>query len=210
MTNLFIAYVAAFTLPLLFHSWRVAVLGLAIQGILLSQILTARLTEHHAWSPQLVFEFASLFLIRAVFVPWSLFRWMKTHEMTNDFSLISKSLIQWMIAFLLLVAAFMFGNKMAPSDPHEALQVGSAAGSILIGLLVLANQTNPLGQIVGLLMLEGGITLVELLSPHAIPFPVSIGVSLVVVVLVLTCGQFLTRLLAITPGSDDAEKQVLL
>lgn len=206
MTNLFIAYVAAFTLPLLFHSWRVAVLGLGIQGILLSQILAS----HHPWSLQLAFEFASLFLIRAVFVPWSLFRWMKGHEVSSDFSLISKNLIQWLIAFLLLVAAFMLGHKMSPADPHEALQVGTAAGSILIGLLVLANQTHPLGQIVGLLMLEGGITLVELLSPHAIPFPVSIGVSLVVVVFVLTCGQYFTQLLAITPDSDDGEKQVVL
>ena len=32
MTNLFIAYVAAFFMPLLFHSWRVAVLGLACRA----------------------------------------------------------------------------------------------------------------------------------------------------------------------------------
>lgn len=210
MTNLFIAYVAAFTLPLLFHSWRVAVLGLALQGILLSQILTSHLTEHHTWSPQLVFEFLSLFLIRGGFIPWCLFRWMKGREVSSDFSLISKNLLQWMIAFLLLIAAFLFGSKMSPGDPLEALQVGTAAGSILIGLLVLANQTHPLGQIVGLLMLEGGFTLVELLSPHAIPFPVAVGVSLVVVILVLTCGQFLTQIQAIKPDFDDAEKQVVL
>jgi hydrogenase-4 membrane subunit HyfE len=207
MTNLCIAYVAAFFLPLLFHSWRVAVLGLGVQGLLLGMILAA---HHHPWTSQLVFEYASLFLIRAVFVPWSLFRGMQGHEMPSDFSLISKNLIQWMIAFLLLVEAFVFGGKMSPGDPHEALQVGTAAGSILIGMLVLANQTHPLGQIIGLFMFEGGITLVELLSPHAMPFPVSIGVSLVVVVFVLTCGQFLGRLLTVSPDLEDVEDKFVL
>jgi hydrogenase-4 membrane subunit HyfE len=207
VTNLCIAYVAAFFLPLLFHSWRVAVLGLGVQGFLLGMILAA---HQHPWSLQLVFEFASLFLIRALFVPWILFRAMQGHEMPSDFSLISKSLIQWVIAFLLLVEGFIFGEKMSPGDPHEALQVGAAAGSVLIGLLVLANQTHPLGQIIGLFMLEGGLTLVELLSPHAMPFPVSIGVSLVAVVFALTSRQYLSRLLAIPAGSESVEEKVVL
>lgn len=205
MTNLCIAYVAAFFLPLLFHSWRVAVLGLGVQGFLLGMILAA---HQHPWSPQLAFEYASLFLIRGVFVPWSLFRAMRGHEMPSDFALISKNLVQWMTAFLLLVEAFIFGEKMSPGDPYEALQVGTAAGSILIGLLVLANQTHPLGQIVGLFMLEGGMTLVELLSPHAMPFPVSIGVSLVVVVFVLSCGRYLRRLLTIPAGVEPGTEKV--
>jgi hydrogenase-4 membrane subunit HyfE len=207
VTNLFIAYVAAFFVPLLFHSWRIAVLGLGVQGLLLALILAA---HEHPWSPQLAFEYASLFLIRAVFIPWSLFRRMKGHEMPSDFSLISKNLIQWTIAFLLLVEAFIFGDKMSPDDPHEAMQIGTAAGSILIGLLVLANQTHPLGQIVGLLMLEGGFTLVELLSPHAMPFPVSMGVSFVVVIFVLTCGQYLSWLQRISPESHSVEDNVVL
>jgi len=204
VTNLFIAYVAAFFLPLLFHSWRVAVLGLGAQGLLLGLILAA---HDQPMSPQLMFEYASLFLIRAVFIPWCLFRWMKGHELPPDFSLIAKNLIQWMIAFLLLVEAFVFGAEMSPGDPHEALQVGTAAGSVLIGMLVLANQTHPLGQIVGLFMVEGGFTLVELLSPHIMPFPVAIGTSLAVVIFVLTCGQYLRRLLAIS-GSVAEEKIV--
>lgn len=202
MTNLFVVYVAAFFLPLLFHSWRVAVWGLGVQGFLLGLILAE---HHHPWSWELLFEYANLFLVHGVFVPWFLFRSMRGHETSTDFTLISKNLVQWVLAFLLVTVAFVFGDMMAPEDSLEALQVGTAAGAILIGLLVLANQTHPLGQIVGLLTFEGGVTLVELLSPHAMPLPVHFGISLVFVVFVVTCGQYLTRLLAMPHVSEDSE-----
>lgn len=202
MTNLFVAYVAAFFLPLLFHSWRVAVLGLGVQGFLLGLILAA---HHQPWSFTLLFEYANLFLVHGVFVPWMLFRAMRGHATPSDFSLISKNLVQWVLAFLLVTLAFIFGDRLTPEDSVEALQVGSAAGAILIGLLVLSNQTHPMGQVVGLLTFHGGVTLVELLSPHAMPLPVYFGISLVFVVFVATCGQYLGRLLAMPPGSEDAE-----
>lgn len=207
MTNLFIAYVAAFFLPLLFHSWRVAVLGLGAQGCLLGLILAE---HHHPWTWGLLCEYASLFLIRGGFVPWFLFRSMRGYDTPSNFSLVSKNLVQWVLAFMLVVVAFVFGSKLAPDDSLEAFQVGTAAGAILIGLLVLSNQTHPLGQIVGLLTFEGGVTLVELLSPHAMPLPVYLGVSLVFVLFVVTCGQYVNRLLAIPHGSTDSTGKVTL
>jgi len=206
MTNLFIAYVAAFFLPAFFRSWRVAVLGLGVQGFLLALILAI---GHEPFTWSVAYEFASLILIRAVLVPWYLSHRMREFDTTSDFALISKDLFQWVLAFGLLAVAFVFGNKMSPDDPQEALQVSTAAGSILIGLQILANQNHPLGQIVGLLTFEGGVTLVELLSPHAMPFPVSVGVSIVTLTLVFVCGTYLGQILAIPPDSDGiAEKEV--
>jgi hydrogenase-4 membrane subunit HyfE len=200
MTNLYIAYVAAFFVPLLFHSWRAAVLALGVQGLLLALILA---TQEHDWSGPVIFEFASLFFLRAVLVPWYLFRRMNGFDTPGDFSLIAPSLLQRTLAIVLLVTAFGFGQLMSPNDAQEALQVGAAAGSILIGLLVLAHQSHPIGQIIGLFTFEGGVTLVELLSPHAMPFPVVLGVSLVFVVFVLTCGQYLTQLLSLPVAAGD-------
>ena len=199
MTNLYIVYVAAVLLPVLFHSWRVAVLALGVQGFLLALILT---TGHESFSWAVAFEFASLLLIRAVFIPWYLHHRMRGCDTTRAFSLISKNLLQWILAFGLLAIAFLFGRKMSPDDPHEALHIGTAAASILIGLQILANQNHPLGQIIGLLTFEGGVTLVELLSPHAMPFPVSVGVSLATVIFVLVCGEYLTRIIAIGPSDE--------
>lgn len=210
MTNLFIAYVAACLLPLLFHSWRVAVLCLGVQGALLGLILRE---HHHPWSGGLLFEYANLFLIHGLFVPWVLFRSMRGHETPSHFSLISKNLVQWTLAFLLVTIAFVFGDHLTPEDSPEALQVGTAVSAILIGMLVLSNQTHPLGQTVGLLTFEGGVTLVELLSPHAMPLPVYCGVSLVFVVFVITCGDYVRRLLAIPHGTEvsgHAEEKVTL
>ena len=179
--------------------------GLGVQGCLLGLILVE---HHHPWSGELLFEYANLFVIRGLFVPWLLFRSMRGHDTPGSFSLISKNLVQWVLAFLLVVVAFVFGDKLAPDDSLEALQVGTAAGATLIGLLVLSNQTHPLGQTVGLLTFEGGVTLVELLSPHAMPLPVYLGVSLVFVVFVVTCGQYLNRLLARPHESADSEEKV--
>lgn len=205
MTNLIICYVAAFFVPLLFRSRRVAVMGLGVQGILLASILAVGHYETFSW--QEAFEFASLMLIRSVFVPWYLFQQMKSYESAPSFALVSKGLTHWLLAFGLLALAFFFASKVAPDDPHETLQVGAAAGSLLIGLLILASQNHPLAQIIGLFTFEGGITLVELLSPHAMPFPVSIGVSLVTVTLSVICGQYLRQLLALPQDSEVAHSE---
>lgn len=189
MNDLFLAFVAAFFVPLLFQSWRVAIWGLAIQGVLLSVIPAVHL--QHEWSPQVVFECVTMFCLRGVLAPWYLSRRAAPELKVLQFSLIGKNLFQWASAAILLTIAFMLGGKLAPDDPVEAQQVGTAAGCILIGMLILSNQTNRLGQAIGLLTIESGMALVELLSPHAMPFPVSVGVNVVYVALLLTIGIYL-------------------
>ena len=232
MTNVLIIYVATYFLPLLFHSWRVALLGLGLQGMLLAVLAAHR---HPTWSLELVCECIFLVAIRGLFLPWYLQRRMRRAEdetevlaylmlvpysqyramqglaVGNDFSLIAKNLRQWTLAFVLLVMAFLCGYKMSSSsNQDEALHVATAAGSILIGLLILANQNHPLGQIIGLFTCEGGIALIELLTPHALPIPVSVLVSLWFVVLVLTCGGYLHQLLAIPPVADEVVNRDIL
>ena len=46
------------------------------------------------------------------------------------------------------------------------------------------------------------IALIELLSPHVMPFPVSIGVSVAFIMLVLTCGKYIGQLPA---DGDEAD-----
>ena len=189
MTDLFLAFVAAFFVPLLFQSWRVAIWGLGIQGVLLALIPA---THHqHGWTSQVLFECGSLLVLRGVFAPWFLSRHVRPELKGPNFSLIGKNLFQWASAAILLTFAFMLGSKLAPDNSVEALQVGTAAGCILIGMLILSNQTNRLGQAIGLLTIESGMALVELLSPYAMPFPVSVGVNVVYLALLLTLGIYL-------------------
>ncbi len=198
-SDLFVLYVAAVVVPLMFQSWRVAILGLGAQGILLGSILAS---HQHPWSGQLVFEYAYLFAIRGIVLPWYFFRRQRDHTGESEFVLIRKNLFQWLIAASLVLVSFMFGSRLSPNNPAEAWQVGTAASALLIGLLILCHRSGPLGQIVGLFTIEGGIALIELLSPHAMPFPVAIGVSIVFVLLMLTCGLYLGQLPADTLATE--------
>lgn len=198
MTNLFVVFVAAFLVPLMFHSWRVAVLGLGAQGLLLGMILLAT----HELSVTTALEAINLFIVRALLVPWLLLRSMGTFEMSPPFSLIRKSISQWLLAFTIVVIGSLFGRWMAPEDSLEAFQVGSAAIAILISMLVLANQHHAIGQIIGVITFESGLTLVELLSPHAMPFFVRIGLSILFVCLLFTLIEYIKKL-KLTQNDDE-------
>ena len=206
MTNLFIAYVAALLLPLLFHSWKVAIISLGVQGFLMGFLLIYT----HEESLAMGLEALNLFVIRGIFVPLVLLKAMRTISMPPDFTFIKKSVTRWLVAFSLVVLAFGFAWKLTSSNPVEALQVGTAAAAILLSLHVLANQSHPLGQIIGLLTFEGGLTLVELLSPHAMPMKTYVGVSIVFVILVLTCTTYLPLLLGTAQASSHSDDEVVL
>lgn len=163
----------------------------------------------HEGSAAMALEALNLFIVRGVVVPWLLFRAMKNVPMPTDFTLIRKSVLQWVIAFVLVGFAFAFGSKMSQKNPIEAIQLGTATAAILLSLQVLSNQSHPLAQVVGLLTFEGGITLIELLSPHAMPLSAFVGVSLVYVILILTCTHYLP-LLAISAHGVNAEDEVVL
>lgn len=204
MTNLFIVYLAAVVVPAFFPSWRVAVLGLGLQGLMLSFVLLA---GHDIESPAVVVEFVCLLLIRAVFVPWYLFRKSDPKPSPRHFSLAGTTLWQRSLVVLLTAVGFVTGLAMGQGDTRETVQIGTAAASLLVGMLVVANQHQPAAQLAGLVTFEGGVTLVELLSPHAMPFPVQLGVTAVDVFFVLTLGQYLARFADMAPPDGTTERE---
>ncbi|MCE9564674.1 MAG: hypothetical protein K8U57_21790 [Planctomycetes bacterium] len=204
MTNLLILDMAAVVVPVFFPSWRVAVLALGVQGLMLSLVL---LTSHEIDSPAVVMEFICLLLIRAVFVPWYLLRKTGPKPAPGDFSLVGTTLGERSLVLLLLACGFGAGLVMGRGDTREVAQISTAASSLLIGMLMIANQRQPAAQLIGLFTFEGGVTLVELLSPHAMPFPVQLGVSALEVFFVLTCGQYLTRFPEMAPPLGTNERE---
>lgn len=188
MTEFYVVYTASFVVPLMFDSWRIALFGLGLQGLLLGVVAVS---HREPWSAQIAVEYTYLFLIRGIVVPYYLLGIAQATPPRGQTSLIRKDAWQWLFAGSLLVIAFMFGSRLCANSPTEAVQVGTAAGAVLIGMLILSNQDQRLGQVIGLLTFEGGITLIELLSPHAMPTWVGVGVSAVFLWLLLVCGQFL-------------------
>lgn len=204
MTNLFIVYLAAVVVPAFFLSWRVAVLGLGLQGLMLSFVLVA---GHGLDSPAVLVEFVCLLLIRAVFVPWYLFKKTDPKSTPRNFSLVGPTLWQRSMVVLLTAVGFVMGPAMGQGDTRETVQIGTAAASLFVGMLMVANQGQPAAQLVGLVTFEGGVTLVEMLSPHAMPFPVLLGGAAIDVFFVLTLGQYLARFLEMAPPGDTAERE---
>ncbi|MBA4192310.1 MAG: hypothetical protein C0467_30435 [Planctomycetaceae bacterium] len=204
MTNQLLLYMAAVVVPVFFPSWRVAVLGLGVQGLMLSLTLLA---SHEIDSAAVVIEFVCLLLIRAVFVPWYLLRKSGPKTTSADFSLVGTTLGERSLVLLLLACGFGAGLVMGRGDAREIAQISTAVSSLLIGMLMIANQRHPAAQLVGLFTFEGGVTLVEMLSPHAMPFPVQLGVSAIDVFFVLTCGQYFTRFSEMAPPPGTTERE---
>jgi len=150
----------------------------------------------------LVVEAGNLFIVRAVLVPWLLLRSMGNIQLESSFSLIKKSFAQWFLIFLIILAGSIFGRFLSPDDSIQAFQVGTAAIAILTGFLILANQRHVIGQVVGVITFEGGLTLVELLSKHAIPLEVYSIISIVFIFLLLTLVDFINKF-KITSRQDD-------
>lgn len=204
MTNLFIVYLAAVAVPAFFPSWRIAVLGLGLQGLMLSFVLLA---GHEFDSAAVVVEFGFLLFIRAAFLPWYLFRKSDSKSASRNFSLVGDSLWQRSLVILLIAIGFAAGLATSQGDTRETVQIGTAASSLLVGMLMVANQRQPAVQLVGLVTFEGGVTLVELLSSHAMPFPVQLGVTAIDVFFVLTLGQYLSRFAEMTPPDVATERE---
>lgn len=204
MTNLYLLYVATLAVPLLFPFWRATVLALGAQGLILALVLSL---DHEPGSAGFVVELGTLLAVRAVFVPAYLLWQSRGVDSPEPFALIGPSLWSRLTAAGLLALAFAFGAAASGPSAEQRWQLGTAAAAILLGLFVLTNQRQYAAQLAGLFIFEGGVTMVELLSPNPIPLPVQLGVSVIDVLFVLTCGSYLRRFAALRPRTD-AEREV--
>lgn len=206
MTNLLIIYLAAVVVPPFFASWRVAVFGLAFQGLMVSLILLA---GHDVQSPLVIVEFACLMLIRVVFVPWYLLR-KSTPEFTQrSFTLVGINLWERTLVACLTLVGFAAALTISSGNARESIQIGTVATSLLVGMLMVANQRQPRAQLVGLFTFESGIKLLELLSHHTMPIPIQIGLTVISVFFVLTLGQYLSRFSEIVPPDNTSEREIV-
>jgi hydrogenase-4 membrane subunit HyfE len=204
MTNLYLLYVATLTVPLLFPFWRATVLCLGVQGLLLSLALSL---EHEPGSAGFALELGTLLAVRAVFVPWYLLSQTRGPDAPESFSVINRSLWSRLVAGGLVALAFSFGSSVGGPTADQRMQLGTAAAAVLLGMLALTNQRQYVAQLAGLFVFEGGVTLVELLSPAPMPLPVQVGVTVIDVLFVVTCGSYLRRFAALRPRTD-AEREV--
>jgi hydrogenase-4 component E len=196
VTYLLVALLAVLVAPLLTASWRLHLVGLGLQGLLMTALLAQR-----GWtvSPGDALLLLDLLVLRTWFVPRHLFAVMRRLGGQARRDVIPANLLSWAMAGALVLVAFRFAGLLVPGGGAAAIQVAVAAAGLLLGLLVLATQTSTFAQIVGVLRVEYAIALFELGAGHQVGLPVQVGLTAALLLSVLVLGAFLGKLGAAGP-----------
>jgi hydrogenase-4 component E len=196
MTYLLIAFLIVLVTPVLTASWRLSLVGLGLQGLLMAAMVADR-----GWTPSLagVVLLLDLLVLRTWFIPRHLIAIMGGLGGPGRRDVIPANLLSWTLAGALVLVGFRFAALVHPEGGIASTHVAVATSGLLLGMLVLATQTSTFGQIVGVLRVEFAIALFELGSGPELDLPVQLGVGAVLLLTVLTLGSFLRRLGAADP-----------
>ena len=124
---------------------------------------------------------AEILLVRAVLVPQLLRRAIRRQAQAR-LALMPSNLFTWVIAVVLIILAFKFGDG-ARADVR-ALTLGAVAATTVIAFLILASNHEPKAQLIALLFMENALALFETLLPDSWPLPVHLAISSVYVLTV--------------------------
>lgn len=204
MTYLLVAFLAVVIAPLLTASWRLHLVGLGLQGLIMTALLAQR-----GWtaSPADVVLLLDLLVLRTWFVPRHLFAVMGRLAGPADRAgaaavrtdVIPANLLSWALAGALVLVSFHAAALLVPGGGPATIQVAVAASGLLLGLLVLGTQVSTFAQIVGVLRVEYAVALFELGGGHEASLPVQLGLTAALLLTVLTLGSFLGKLGAAGP-----------
>lgn len=160
MNPILIAFVGVLIVPLFVASWRLSLLGLAAQGLLMAWI---GYELHPALDP-LGFSIAmvDLVLVRGLGAPIALYSVLRAQSATSRNDVIPPNLMSWTLAIALVLVAFRFADMLVPATGDEHSIVAAASAAVLLGFLVLSTQRGPFSQMIGALRVENGIAMFEL------------------------------------------------
>lgn len=188
MNFLLLGYLIVVVVPLLAASWRVSLLGLALQGLLLGWIA---LRSHHGLSPLSGIVLADCVILRGLVAPKILHRILTTHNTPRRNDVIPANLFSWVLVAGIVLASFRFATELSEVQPSNPLHLATVTAALLLALLVLSSQTSMFSQMVGLLRLENAVALFELLPASHESVLVQLGLSLVFLLTALLFGRFL-------------------
>lgn len=188
MTGLLIAFAIAILVPLFVSTWRTSLIGLAVQGILLSAIAL----EHRALGAvDLAHAIGDLALLRTLVVPAVLYRSMKSRKVLSRNDVIPPNLFSWALAIGIVVVAFRLADTLVPEEGDAQLLVAIAGASFGLGFFVLTAGRDTFSQIIGLLRIENALALFELGQDEESAPVIRLGMSLVLLASVAFYRRFL-------------------
>jgi len=191
MSPLVIAFVGILLVPLFVASWRLSLFGLAVQGLLMAWIgyqLDPALDTAAAWV-----RLFDLVAVRGLGAPIALYAVLRSQRVGARNDVIPPNLMSWTLAIALVLVAFRFADMLVPAEGNEQSLVAGATAGLLLGLLVLATQTGPFSQMVGVLRIENGIAFFELGARHQ-PLAMALAETLILIATVLLFRWYLKTL----------------
>ncbi|MEQ1503546.1 MAG: hypothetical protein ABMB14_15015 [Myxococcota bacterium] len=149
--------------PLFAARWRVSLLGLSLQGVLLFR--AASVHPDALPGGDVALNAVDYLVVRAVLGPAALYAIQHRGGLPHRNDVIPANLFAWVLVVLLTTGAFRFA---AHADPTGALggRVAVASAALVLGLFVLASQDSVFSQIVGMLRIENAVALFETALPE--------------------------------------------
>jgi hydrogenase-4 component E len=159
MSGALVAFAIVLLVPLFVATWRTSVLGLALQGLLISWLALGHSAELSVGTAITAIDAA---LLRMIAAPAVLYVAMRDRQVSARNDVIAPNLFSWAIALGLVVAAFRAAAELVPGEGPEQTLTAVSATAFLLGLFVLATARGTFSQIVGLMRVENAIALFEL------------------------------------------------
>lgn len=200
MSPLLIALLGALLIPLFVGTWRMSLLGLALQGLILAAIAYPELQplrSAHAW-----LTLADLGLVRGVLVPLALYMVLRAQAAPARNDTIAPNLFSWTLALGMVLAAFNLSDVLVEEAGQEQTLVAIAVAGVLLGFLVLASATGPFTQMVGALRIENAIATLQLSGAHQSSLALDLAMLAVFVATVALFRWYLSTLEAVAPAAS--------
>jgi hydrogenase-4 membrane subunit HyfE len=196
MTFPLVIFLIVILFPLFASTWRVSLLGLGLQGLLLAWM--ASLSVELESVPGILL-LADLLLLRGILAPAVLYAVLERQKAPRRNDVIPANLLFWTLAGALILMSFrfakleVFSSGLASGPGEGSTQLAVSTAALLLGLLVLATRNTLFSQTIGVLRIENAIVLFEVGSPHHLPVSVQLGLSAVYGLTVLIFSLFLRR-----------------
>jgi hydrogenase-4 component E len=159
----------------------------ALQGALLSVLplfAKGEFTDPHA-----LFLTSTTFAIKAVVIPYLLFRSIREAQVRQEVELVVRPYLSLLMGGGIVVIAFSSLRVLPnPGPPLSPMVVPAALSIVLIGFFLLISRTKAITQVLGFLVLENGIFLFGMTLVAEFPLTVELGVLLDLLVGVFVMG----------------------
>ena len=166
------------------HQVRAIVAMLRLQGVSLAVVAAVLAWREH--DPGLAYTAIVVLVVKAAFVPWLLLRVVRRNQRSRETAPLVNVTASLVAAAVLIVISYVVSSKLTALDPSVATRLAPLGmATILVGYFMLVTRRRAVSQIVGLLLVDNGISLVTFLLSSGVPLIVELGSSLDILLVVV-------------------------